>query len=316
MAHRSAAFAAKRRFYAQVASENQDVLFPSLIEAIPRVKQSLSTSTLYHHTNVLPPLKTPAAETTPTANTLSIPATYTLATPQIDNNLPATDIAPVETPVKTHVKTPIYVVGMDSFDCAEKLTRENYPAVTVLNMASSTTPGGGYLSGAGAQEEALCRRSTLYLSIRRQRHFHPIPAHGGIYSPDVLVLRTSDDAGCTLLPDDKRWWTSVISVAAIRNPKVTESGEYADPEDQESMVERVRTVLRIATDQGRESLVLGSLGCGAFRNPPKAVAGIFKSVFEEEEFIGRFKGIWFAVIERGGSENYRVFKDVLDGMEI
>jgi uncharacterized protein (TIGR02452 family) len=108
----------------------------------------------------------------------------------------------------------------------------------------------------------------------------------------------------------------VISVAAIRNPEVTESGEYADPEDQESMVERVRTVLRIAADQGRESLVLGSLGCGAFKNPPGAVAGIFKSVFEEGEFVGRFKGIWFAIIERGGSENYLVFKDVLDGMEI
>lgn len=85
--------------------------------------------------------------------------------------------------------------------------------------------------------------------------------------------------------------------------------------DYNSTIERVRTILRIAVVEGRQNLVLGSLGCGAFHNPPKSVARIFKMVFGEEEFRGRFMGVWFAVIERGGSENYEVFKEILDGME-
>jgi uncharacterized protein (TIGR02452 family) len=183
-------------------------------------------------------------------------------------------------------------------------------------MASSTTPGGGYLSGASAQEEALCRRSTLYLTIRRQRNFHPIPPHGAIFSPEVLILRTSDDTLCTLLPPATRWWTSVISAAAIRDPRLR-GEEFARQEDVESTRERIRTVLRVAWLEGKRNLVLAAMGCGAFRNPPRQVAGLFRGVLVgEEEFRGRFEGVWFAVIERGGTGNFAIFKDVLDGLEI
>ena len=274
-----AAWLANRRFFTRIAKENQNTIFPTLIDSDNRVKASLTNSILYRSTTPLDPI-----------------------TDETD---------------KTQQPISIHVVNLDSFDCAEKLTLEGKQNISVLNMASSTSPGGGYLSGAGAQEEALCRRSTLYLTIRRQRNFHPIPPHGGIYSPDVLVFRTNDDTQCSLLPVENRWWTSVISVAAIKKPQLSPSEEdFAREVDREDTRERIRTILRIAVLQERKNLVLGSLGCGAFCNPPKAVAGCFKRVLQENEFKNRFEGIWFAVIERGGTENYYIFKEALNGLEI
>ena len=81
------------------------------------------------------------------------------------------------------------------------------------------------------------------------------------------------------------------------------------------MMEKIRTILRIAAHEGRRNLVLGAFGCGAFGNPPTAVAGFFKDVLQEIEFRGRFEVVWFAVIERSGSQNFAIFKDALDGME-
>jgi uncharacterized protein (TIGR02452 family) len=270
--------ATRRAFREKIAYQNQDEVFPVLVRSDDRVRDSLTTSSLYPHPEALPP--------PPTGPSLAIP------------------------------KTVVTVVNADSFDCAEALTRQGKQAISVLNMANAVYPGGGYMGGSGAQEEALCRRSTLYLTIRRQRGFHPIPDHGGIYSPDVLVFRTSDDDNCALLSEEDRWWTSVISVAAIDTPLLTRGEEdYYREEDRASMLERMRTILRIAACEERKNLVLGALGCGAFRNPPEQVAVMFKSVFEETEFKGRFEGIWFAVIEKNGSGNFTVFKDVLDGME-
>lgn len=273
-----AAWLARRRFYTQIARENQKSVIPPLIESDPRVNASLTSASLYHHTDPLPPL-------------------------------PSTEGDPL--------KASIHVVNLDSYDCAESLTREGKQDIVVLNMASSTTPGGGYLSGAGAQEEALCRRSTLYITIRRQRGFHPIPPRGAIYSPDVLVFRTSDDKQCSLLPEADRWWTSVVSVAAINRPKLSRfEDDYAKDADRDDMKERIKTMLRVSALEKRKNLVLGAFGCGAFMNPPNIVAALFKAVLEEEEFKGRFEGIWFAVIERGGSGNFSVFKEVLDGLEV
>jgi len=270
----------RARFYTEIATQNQNVLFPSLIEFHPRVRESLMSSCLYHYADPLPPLP-----------------------PRPKNS----DVA--------H-KTSVRVVPADSLDCAEQLTVEGRQDVTILNMANAVIPGGAYLQGAGAQEEALCRRSTLYLTIGAHRNFHPIPDHGAIYSPNVLVVRKSDDEGCELLAIAERWWTSVISVAAIAKPRLISSGkDFARREDKEDTRERIRTVLRVAAHEGRKNLVLGALGCGAFKNPPRAVAILFRDVLKEREFAGRFDGIWFSIIERTGSDNFKVFEDILDGME-
>lgn len=64
---------------------------------------------------------------------------------------------------------------------------------------------------------------------------------------------------------------------------------------------------------GHNSLVLSALGCGAFRNPPRHVARLFKEVLSEEEFVSRYRHISFAIIDdhnARGEGNYRPFSEV------
>ena len=60
--------------------------------------------------------------------------------------------------------TKFVVRNVDCLEEGVRLCREGYnPAV--LNMASRRNPGGGVMTGAGAQEETLFRRTTLFRSL-------------------------------------------------------------------------------------------------------------------------------------------------------
>ncbi|KAG8928349.1 hypothetical protein FRC02_007041 [Tulasnella sp. 418] len=75
--------------------------------------------------------------------------------------------------------------------------------VGVLIFASATKPGGGFLTGAEAQEESLARASNLYASQTTQdgQRFYNLHkekrsmyySHSMIYSPSVSLIR--DDTG-------------------------------------------------------------------------------------------------------------------------
>ena len=198
-------------------------------------------------------------------------------------------------------------------DCVESykaLLMDGYhPAL--LNMASATHPGGGVENGSGAQEEQLCRRSTLLLSlyqfqrdkakaysqlnIPNQKRQYPLHPHfGGIYSPDVIFFREAEGRNYRL--SDKPFRASVISVAGVARPPLDKDG-LMFPEEQEQTKDKIRTILRIALEHCHDALVLGALGCGAFGNPPAQVARLFHEVFEEPEFKNRFRKVVFAILE-------------------
>ena len=270
---------ARTLFFIDVAKENRRV-FRDLMVTEERLRNSRHTSALYRHTE-------------PLANTA------------------------IQEEIQPMKSGSVRVVAIDSLDAAYNLYKSGVEDIVVLNMANAEHPGGGYLSGAGAQEEALCRRSSLYAALSGNHTFYPIPPHGAIYSPDVLVIRKSDKEACEPLGQEERWWTSVVSAAAIFHPQVDESGmEFARAEDREDTRERIKSVVRVAALEGKRNLVLSALGCGAFRNPPMAVAQLFKEVLTDSEFQGRFQGIWFSILDRKGSQNYQIFRQVLDELQI
>lgn len=200
--------------------------------------------------------------------------------------------------------TIIEVKNEDCLKVAYGLVSNGRDDVSVLNLASFAFPGGGVLKGCGAQEEYLFRCSDYYLSLY-QYHYeaarqaglmlnnefsYPFSKYTGIFSKSVTVFRGCEEEGYPLL--DSPWKINFIAVAAERYPFHID--RFIDS-DAAVMKEKIRTIFRIAKIHRQRILVLGALGCGAFKNPPKHVAQLFREVLEEVEFSKSFEYIVFAV---------------------
>lgn len=202
--------------------------------------------------------------------------------------------------------TTITVENLDTFEKAgQKGWREE---AICLNMASEFVPGGGVLRGAKAQEEDLCRRSTLLPSLYAFENLYPISTYGAIYSPMVEVFKDKD---YDLM--SQPFYTNVISAAAIRNPKLNPDGRMSK-DDKNEAANKIRSILRLAGKMGKTKLILGAWGCGAFNNPPKDIATLFKKIINSEEFTGWFSDICFAILDNPlrKETNYKIFKSILD----
>jgi uncharacterized protein (TIGR02452 family) len=149
-----------------------------------------------------------------------------------------------------------------------------------------------------------------------------------MYSPTVVIFRESLKNGHGLLDLAKPETlpvVSVISIAAVRRPAVTtvdSAMKYANPSDRNLTKEKMRTVLRLSAWKRHRRLVLGALGCGAFRNPNGEVAECWAEVFAEPEFQGGWwERVVFAVLDdtgggKRGDGNFGKFFNRLEGMAI
>lgn len=316
------------------------------------------------------------------------------------------------TATTTHKEAVILKKLRETASRPEILNPTTAPRVAVLNMASEYNPGGGWLKGSTAQEEAICYRSTLAASLHREKYY-PISARMGIYTRDVVILRSSMGDGHQLLvpetPVEELSVFSALSVAGMRRPAVkavdedgniveeeeeakeeaialvdspgtgekspvyqvqgegvestsklevdsgspstaSDAGQssegltgsagdgnrrrgnkndrkkarkvkkkkleyiFAREEDRDLTKDKMRLCLRMAASKGHTMLVLGAMGCGAFRNPPKEIANCWMEVLGETEFGGGwFKEVWFAVFDRRNEGNFEVFEGRFDG---
>lgn len=198
--------------------------------------------------------------------------------------------------------TAFEVTPETSSRAAQRLIRaESAGRVGVLNFASARNPGGGYLRGARAQEEDLCRSSALYTTLLEARDYYEAHressdlrySHRVIYSPDVPVYR--DDRG-DLLAEFHR-------VSFLTSP-APNAGALArnDPAGlvglRDVTAERAARVLAVATHHGLSTLVLGAWGCGVFGNDPAEVSGVFAAHLSAGgAFHGRFERVVFAVYD-------------------
>ena len=197
--------------------------------------------------------------------------------------------------------------------------------MTVLNMANAYNPGGGYRSGAGAQEENLHRRTDLRRFLNRK--FYPIDKPCALISKDVTVFRGPESEGYPFLKVPFK--VNVVSCAAtshpnlvqIKGPRGREEPRLAD-DAADVMKSKVHAILLAAARSGCDTLVLSAFGCGAFANPPTHVASLFRGAIEEH-FRHSFKHISFSVIEDHNSwrphnpyGNLRPFEYVLNDLAV
>ncbi len=156
--------------------------------------------------------------------------------------------------------------------------------VAGLNFASATSPGGGFLNGARAQEECIARSSGLYACLEHREMY---PRHQAvldamysdyvIYSPEVPVFRTDDGA---LL--EEPWTMSVFTCPAVHGNAVRRYIPHREDEIPRVMRARTRKVLAVAAAHDQRRLILGAWGCGAFGLDGDMMAGIFAEALAEQ----------------------------------
>ncbi len=197
------------------------------------------------------------------------------------------------------------VTAEDSFQAASR-----YDKPFVMNFANAHNPGGGFRLGANAQEEALCRCSTLYASLKSEKasemykfnntHLGRVESDYMILSPQVCVFRNEK---CELL--EKPFVAAVITLPAPnrRGAAMLAAKKLVA----ETMTRRIRIMLCIAAKYGYRNLILGAWGCGAFGNSAKDVSEYFHEVLVDEHFGTLFDEVCFAVYGKPNSKNLSEF---------
>lgn len=211
-------------------------------------------------------------------------------------------------PYKSSEMCGIKVINADSFQAGRE-----YDNPLVMNFANAHNPGGGFRIGANAQEEALCRCSTLYASINSNKasemykynntHMSRVESDYMLISPKVAVFRNEKYEmlsepvmmGVVTVPAPNRYGAALLAGKELIK---------------KTFLTRIRIMLAAAAKYGYKNIVLGAWGCGAFGNKPNDVAEYFRQVIIDEDYGRCFDEICFAIYGRENGENITEFRKV------
>jgi uncharacterized protein (TIGR02452 family) len=103
-------------------------------------------------------------------------------------------------------------------------------------------------------------------------------------------------SGCTSINPFFVYYSTdfFYSVAAYRNPPLDKNNMLKEEYTIDTR-KKIESIFAIAHHHEHAALVLSALGCGAFRNPPKHIAALFKSVIDQ--YAGYFREIVFVIID-------------------
>jgi hypothetical protein len=219
----------------------------------------------------------------------------------------------------------IVVLPGDWGEVTQTLTRTHGECFAVLNMANAYKPGGAYVEGAIAQEENMFRRTDCHFRIGADEYdeardrYRPettrllSAADGRVYldvaRPRVCIRgpedRAGDGLGYAWLADDEVFPFFELRAAA-------QDLRDGTPFDRDEARRRIAAQLDTLRDHGIRHAVLSAFGCGAFRNPAREVAEIYRD--ELAARAGAFALIAFAIFAAGyGPDNYTPFAALFAG---
>jgi len=233
-----------------------------------------------------------------------------------------------------HFETEFKVKNIDCIALCMEIQKLNGETPLLLNLAErriNHVNGAWYNPFFGSQEEAIERRSSyrngldpllnptfyqiLYETNEGKLPTYHIPAFGVVYHRGIPVFRNIDYSFL-----NEPFFIDVIASGAVdlrqsffhvnESSMYIKNGELDVVKLMNHTKIKIRFILGAAIRLKYKYLILGAMGCGAFKNPPEIVAQAFSECFKEPLFEGKFKCVTFAILERG--ENLgTIFKNKL-----
>ena len=180
--------------------------------------------------------------------------------------------------------------------------------MAVLAFASFTNPGGGYIQGYLGQEATLCADSYLYNVLDKQRKWYGENRRRNIncelYRNRALVVPT-----VRFDRNHVHAYADVIVAAAPNVKRARQEYRVSDDALLDALRDRIRFVLAICDELGREKLVLGAWGCDNNGFDAEAVAELFRKELASGDF--KVKQVFFAVPSTRWDEDFAKFEHVL-----
>lgn len=203
-------------------------------------------------------------------------------------------------------KTSFTIINQDSVTA---LFNEAKGKTCVLNYASYKYPGGYFLGGSSAQEEALCHESTLYPALKAfDKDFYAwnrlnlnkaLYRNRALYTSDIIFER-----------GDKTIEADVLTCAAPNYGAARKYQHVTREENSKVLADRIRFMYEVASDNKVETLILGAWGCGVFKQEPVEVCQLLTEISLFNKKFG-IKNIIYAIPD-SKSSNYRAFKNTLN----
>ena len=180
--------------------------------------------------------------------------------------------------------------------------------MAVLDFASFTNPGGGYIQGYLGQEATLCADSYLYNVLDKQRKWYGENRRRNIncelYRNRALVV-----PAVRFDRNHVHAYADVIVAAAPNVKRARQEYRVGDDALLDALRDRIRFVLAICDELGREKLVLGAWGCDNNGFDAEAVAELFRKELASGDF--KVKQVFFAVPSTRWDEDFAKFEHVL-----
>lgn len=193
---------------------------------------------------------------------------------------------------------------VDDISTVDAIAKYMNGHTAVLNFASYKEPGGKFIEGSMAQEEALCHSSFLYNVLAQCQGYYQwnnehknrgLYKNRALYSPNVRFFHGEN--------------TYVADVITCAAPNLSTARKYCDVSPQENTAalnSRIQFLLDIAEREKVDTLILGAWGCGVFGQDPEEVAQIFKNNLPERNI----KKVIFAI--PAGNNNFEAFDKIFN----
>ena len=202
-------------------------------------------------------------------------------------------------PIKKQDNTITRIYNNDVVTCAKAAVTHATKGskVMVLNFASFVNPGGGFLKGSIAQEEALCHATGLYPCLSAQKEWYDENRKmktGYVYRNDYIYSEN-----VPFIVNGKCYLVDVLTMAAPNKNKSSNAPV------EEIFEERMECAMLVGIERGVDIALLGAWGCGVFGNDPEFVAKTWKKL--TVEYNGFYKEIVHPVLDKN---QCTIFKDV------